>query len=268
MKTRAKEALRARRAPLVLAAAGVALFAVAGVTSRLAVAFRAGGAGAAFIFVAAALGRGASRRAVAAWKMGIFVAATVLGTVAGILLAVDERVLGGFVGGYFAALALAGAIDPSFGALLAGIRLATNADRAAVQALVAEILAEFELVYDRAGSDRTLEDIDAFYSRAGGRFWVVEEKGEIVATVAVRRKSAEVFELEKMYIRRAFRGKGLGKKLLEQAIQFARISGARRLELDTSSKLVAAFAMYEKRGFRPKPEIESARCDRAYFLEL
>jgi putative acetyltransferase len=269
-------ARRARAAPLVLAAIGFAFLVAGG--ARMLPAFprdsiTLAAIGATVVMVGAALGAPKVRYFLSRRGALLWVAVLLLDVLGGFGGESGAAAGFGVVMGFGGALMVASLVDPSFKPLAirnptAIVRSARNSDRSVVQELVRDVLAQYGLAYDRAGSDRTLEDLEAFYIRAGGAFWVVEDAGAIVATVAVRKKSAEVFELEKMYIRRSHRGKGLGKRLLELGIDFARAAGARRLELDTSSKLVEAVALYEKRGFLPKPEIESPRCDRAYFLPL
>ena len=72
-----------------------------------------------------------------------------------------------------------------------------------------------------------------------------------------------------MYMRRDSRGKGLGRRLLEDALTRARESGFRRITLETASVLKEAIGLYESYGFVPyRPEHLSARCDQAYVLDL
>lgn len=148
------------------------------------------------------------------------------------------------------------------------IRRATNCDAAQVQHLIAEVLAEYGLKFDLHGADHVLQDLEATYTNAGGLFSVAELEGKIIASVGLRRKRDGVFELEKMYVRAAARGQGLGRRLFEEAMTFAKAHHAARIELDTSSKLREAVAMYEKYRFKPKPDIEVARCDKSYYLDL
>jgi len=76
-------------------------------------------------------------------------------------------------------------------------------------------------------------------------------------------------ELRKMYARREARGHGLGQRLLDRALAFARARGSASVELETASVLKEAIALYGKAGFVPRPgKPETRRCDRAFVLEL
>ena len=58
-------------------------------------------------------------------------------------------------------------------------------------------------------------------------------------------------ELKRMYVRPAFRGRGLGHVLIEHLAELARARGLDRLRLETGIHQRAAIALYERAGFRP-----------------
>lgn len=71
------------------------------------------------------------------------------------------------------------------------------------------------------------------------------------------------FELVKMAVSPAVRGRGVGRMLAEAALERARSVGARGVYLESSSRLKPAIALYESLGFRDVAGGESpyARCD-------
>ena len=76
-------------------------------------------------------------------------------------------------------------------------------------------------------------------------------------------------ELRKMYVRRERRGQGLGRRLLDRALAWARARGHARVELETATRLEEAVALYRKAGFVPRPgKPDTCRCDLAFELEL
>ena len=100
---------------------------------------------------------------------------------------------------------------------------------------------------DRAQLERPNETILA----AGGRILIADLDGEAVGTVALIPGHGEAtLELAKMSAREDLHGQGIGKKLMQAAIDTAREIGARRIWLETNRKLDAALALYEKSGFR------------------
>lgn len=150
------------------------------------------------------------------------------------------------------------------------IRRATRNDEAAVREIVFGILGEYSLTPDPENVDRDLYDLDAHFFEGGGMFDVAEDAGGgLVACCGTHLKADGAAELRKMYVRREARGLGLGQRLLDRALAFARAAGAPRMELETASVLKEAMAMYEKAGFIRQPHAPNVkRCDRAYALEL
>jgi DNA-binding MarR family transcriptional regulator/GNAT superfamily N-acetyltransferase len=80
--------------------------------------------------------------------------------------------------------------------------------------------------------------------------WIAERDGERVGSVFVVRESESTAKLRLLLIEPQARGAGLGKRLVEECIGFARQSGYRKLVLWTHANLVAARAIYTKLGFR------------------
>lgn len=102
------------------------------------------------------------------------------------------------------------------------------------EALVAEICARFVRRFDRACE----------------RCWIaVDASGRIVGSVFVIRKSATTAQLRLLYVEPDARGQGLGARMVDACIRFARAKGYRRLMLWTQSHLDAARAVYVSRGF-------------------
>lgn len=149
------------------------------------------------------------------------------------------------------------------------LRPAANADGVALERLVFEALREFGLAPDPANTDADLRNIEAFYS--GGAFDVlVNEPGEIVGSVGLRRVTDIECEMRKMYLAPSVRGLGWGKRLLDHALSRARELGFRRVTLETASVLRDAITLYERNGFRkytPHHPV-AARCDATYVREL
>ena len=149
------------------------------------------------------------------------------------------------------------------------IRSAKIQDAAEVRKLIFDILHEHGLKPDPQSTDSDLDDIESFYLKTGGIFDVVLDEGEqIIGTLGLL-ALGDICELRKMYLHKKSRGQGLGRKLLEHAIQRARELGFHKIELETASVLKDAIRMYERYGFKPiEREHLPARCDQAYQLIL
>ena len=150
------------------------------------------------------------------------------------------------------------------------LRPATNADREQIRDLVFAVLVEYGLKPDPYGIDTDLRDIEQSYFSRGGGFCVLENAdGRIIATCALYPVDEATCELRKMYIHPEQRGKGYGKRLLEEAISRARRMGFRTMTLETATVLKEAIALYRSYGFKPYESTHLCwRCDQAYMLEL
>jgi GNAT superfamily N-acetyltransferase len=82
------------------------------------------------------------------------------------------------------------------------------------------------------------------------RGWIVELDHERVGSVFVVRKSDTQAQLRLLILTPQARGLGLGARLTDTCIAFARDKGYRQLVLWTHANLVAARAIYARRGFR------------------
>jgi putative acetyltransferase len=72
-----------------------------------------------------------------------------------------------------------------------------------------------------------------------------------------------------MYIEKAARGHGLGRRLLEDLLAAARRGGFQEVWLETNSGLAEAIALYRKYGFLPvESDPHLPECDVAYLLRL
>jgi DNA-binding MarR family transcriptional regulator/GNAT superfamily N-acetyltransferase len=102
------------------------------------------------------------------------------------------------------------------------------------EALAAEIVAKF------------IKSYDPNWERA----WVAEKDGDRVGAVLVMKESEESAKLRLLHVEPQARGLGIGKRLVEECVRFARQAGYRKMTLWTQSILHAARHIYKQAGFR------------------
>jgi DNA-binding MarR family transcriptional regulator/GNAT superfamily N-acetyltransferase len=102
------------------------------------------------------------------------------------------------------------------------------------EALVAQIVADFI----------------NHYNPERERCWIAEMDGEIVGSVFVVQSSETVAKLRLLLVEPKARGLGLGTRLVEECIRFARRRGYQKLMLWTNSVLLEARHIYKKTGFQ------------------
>ncbi len=150
------------------------------------------------------------------------------------------------------------------------VRPARAEDVPGIVALVRDVLAEFGLRFgEGAATDAELLTLPQSYESRGGAFWVAEAGSELLGTCGVFPVAPQTYELRKMYLLPSSRGLGLGKRLLDQAIEWVHAQGGKRMVLDTTEQMTRAIAFYEGNGFiRDDSEVRGARCSRGYVRYL
>ena len=129
-------------------------------------------------------------------------------------------------------------------------------DEAAIAQVIREVSAEHGLTADRGYgvADPELDHLFPLYQGAGRAYWVVTDpQGRILGgggIAPLQGAKESVCELQKMYFLPQLRGKGLGRRLILQALTFARESGYRRCYLETTAVLERATHLYQQLGFR------------------
>lgn len=106
------------------------------------------------------------------------------------------------------------------------------------EALVAKIVAQYG-----GAADATSE-----------RAWIAELNSEPVGSVFCMRKSADTAQLRLLLVEPSARGTGVGSRLVDECLTFARDAGYSSITLWTNDVLTAARRIYERAGFELREE--------------
>jgi GNAT superfamily N-acetyltransferase len=120
--------------------------------------------------------------------------------------------------------------------------------RSAMGEYFAELDARFRDGFDlvAGGTDSDAESMRS----PGGAFVVARVDGDVVGCGGVLRIDDDTAEIKRMWIASAWRGVGLGRRMLAELEATARGLGRSRVVLDTNEVLTEAVTMYERAGYR------------------
>ena len=118
--------------------------------------------------------------------------------------------------------------------------------------------------------DQELQALAEQYGPPTGALILAYDDRQLIGCVGVRQwdTSESTAELKRMYIREAYRGLGLGRRLLHAAIASARKLSYHRIVLDTLPRMEAAIALYREAGFKPIPPYYHNPFENVIYLEL
>lgn len=116
--------------------------------------------------------------------------------------------------------------------------------------------------------DEELATLPGAYAPPQGGLWLAKQGGQAAGCVAVRPLGGQRCEMKRLYVRVEFQGTGLGRRLAECAINFARSCDYRSMVLDTLPDMDAARALYRKLGFTPCAPYYDNRCIGSDCFEL
>ena len=97
--------------------------------------------------------------------------------------------------------------------------------------------------------DEEFRDFPLKYSEPDGSFFLARAGGIPCACAGIRKLDEDICEIKRLYVSERFRGRGIGKRLVEFAIATARAKGYRRMRLDTLEDMKAAQDLYRAQGF-------------------
>jgi putative acetyltransferase len=123
--------------------------------------------------------------------------------------------------------------------------------------------------YESRRELRDLDDIQRNYFENGGVFLVMLDGNEMIGTGAIRQLEDDTCELKRLWLLSKFHGKGLGYRMLQELLSFAREKGYQRIRLETDPESQSrALDFYRRIGFYEIPRYTERTDDIAMELPL
>jgi putative acetyltransferase len=130
-------------------------------------------------------------------------------------------------------------------------------DNKELAALIRTVFREYKI--DRPGTvyyDPTTDNLSELFKKPGSVYWIAEVNGTMAGGCGIYPTPGlpdGCAELVKFYLLQEWRGKGIGRRLMEKCIESARKTGYKQLYLESLPELERAVSMYLKSGFRHIP---------------
>ena len=149
------------------------------------------------------------------------------------------------------------------------IRAQSSVDIDQARELFKEYAAWLEIDLCFQNFDKELAGLPGDYAPPDGRLLLAIEDERIAGCVALRKIGESICEMKRLFLRPEFRGKGLGRKLVEAILSEAKQIGYKRMRLDTlPPKMNDAIALYRSLDFKEIEPYYRNPVSGAKFMEL
>ncbi len=140
-------------------------------------------------------------------------------------------------------------------------------ENAIARKLIEEYVDSLEFDLDFQDIDYELKHLNLVYGKPGGLIIMAKANDEFVGVLCMRDLGNSVSEIKRMYVKPNFRGKGLGRKMLNKVANEAKRLGFRFLRLDTVPDMESAIHLFVSEGFYEIEDFGTNPLKGARFME-
>ena len=127
---------------------------------------------------------------------------------------------------------------------------------------------DLQIVLNGQSYDDELEHLQEKYAAPEGAIYILSADGEDIGCIALRKIDEKTCEVKRVFLQMAYRGKGLGRLMMERVIEDARRAGYREMVLDTLPIMKGACGLYDRMGFVPTEKYNDNPLPYAIFRRL
>ena len=109
---------------------------------------------------------------------------------------------------------------------------------------------------------RILKNPESYVIDGGGQIFFALKDGKAIGTAAMVLTKERIFELSKMAVDSRYQGLGIGRKLINECIGFAKKKSADEIFLITNDQLLPAMELYYSSGFELDEDYDDNRYER------
>jgi ribosomal protein S18 acetylase RimI-like enzyme len=147
-------------------------------------------------------------------------------------------------------------------------QVASLTELAEVRALFMEYASALEISLCFQNFEQELSGLPGNYAPPGGRLLLARAMNHFAGCAALRQIGPDVCEMKRLYVRPAWRAKGLGRALAKAIIEAAREIGYSSMLLDTLGSMKPAISLYLSLGFFEIAAYYANPNGNAVFMEL
>jgi putative acetyltransferase len=119
------------------------------------------------------------------------------------------------------------------------------------------------------GFEQELKGLPGKYAPPNGRLYIAVADNTVAGCIALRKLDNGVCEMKRLYVRDEYRGRSIGKLLIDKVIEEARAAGYQKMRLDTyPPKMANAVGLYKAHGFREIAPYYENPYEGVLFMEL